>query len=76
MDGYELARRIRARENGRDIFLAALTGYGQPSDAERAREAGFDMHLVKPLLPDALARVVARVAEIHQGTRADTQRVA
>jgi CheY-like chemotaxis protein/two-component sensor histidine kinase len=77
MDGYELARRIRAGENGRRIFLAALTGYGQPSDAERAREAGFDMHLVKPLLPEVLGHLVARVADAHQGTtRADIQRVA
>jgi PAS domain S-box-containing protein len=76
MDGYELARRVRARESGRHIFLAALTGYGQPSDAERAREAGFDMHLVKPLLPDVMARLVARVVEAHPGTRADIERAA
>jgi CheY-like chemotaxis protein len=47
MDGYELATRIR-QEYG-PIRLIALTGYGQPSDLERSRAAGFDVHLVKPV---------------------------
>jgi signal transduction histidine kinase/ActR/RegA family two-component response regulator len=54
MDGYELARRIRATPQGRDITLVALTGYGFPEDRQRAREAGFDRHLVKPVDPSAL----------------------
>ncbi len=57
MDGYEIAR--RARENGAtDCVLIALTGYGQARDIERAREAGFDHHLVKPLQPDLLFRIL------------------
>jgi PAS domain S-box-containing protein len=48
MDGYEVARRLRAGEHGREMRLVALTGYGQPDDRDEARRAGFDHHLVKP----------------------------
>ncbi|HEX7237069.1 MAG TPA: PAS domain-containing protein [Gammaproteobacteria bacterium] len=48
MDGYEVARRLRASERCRAIRLVALTGYGQPDDRDEARRAGFDHHLVKP----------------------------
>jgi signal transduction histidine kinase/CheY-like chemotaxis protein len=54
VDGYEVARRIRALEQRGRITLVALTGYGQAEDRARAIEAGFDRHLVKPLLPDEL----------------------
>jgi signal transduction histidine kinase len=54
MDGYEVARRIRAR--GSRARLIALTGYGQSEDVQRAREAGFDEHLVKPADPQELRR--------------------
>jgi PAS domain S-box-containing protein len=47
MDGYELARRLRAQADG--ICLVALTGYGQESDRLRALQAGFDAHMVKPI---------------------------
>lgn len=49
MDGYELARRIRRLEHQPRIRLVAVTGYGQASDRERAFQAGFDAHLVKPV---------------------------
>ncbi len=49
VDGFELARMIRARRSFDPMLLAALTGYGQPEDRRRALEAGFDIHLVKPL---------------------------
>lgn len=58
MDGYELARRIRARVG--PVRLIAVTGYGQPSDHERAAAAGFDAHLVKPVDIEALATLVRR----------------
>ena len=48
MDGYEVARQIRAQEAGRDVLLIALSGYGQPADREAAEAAGFDRHIVKP----------------------------
>jgi len=56
MDGYELARRLRGRRP--HALLIALTGYGQPDDRERSREAGFDHHFLKPVEPEALARVL------------------
>jgi CheY-like chemotaxis protein/two-component sensor histidine kinase len=48
MDGYEVARRIRARTEFSDIMLIALTGWAQDEDRRRAQNAGFDHHLVKP----------------------------
>lgn len=47
MDGYELARRIREQRN--DVYLIAVSGYGQPEDRTRSSEAGFDEHFVKPV---------------------------
>jgi signal transduction histidine kinase/ActR/RegA family two-component response regulator len=49
IDGYELAARLRERPDANDILLVALTGYGQASDRQKTREAGFDHHLVKPV---------------------------
>ena len=48
MDGYEVARRMRASPNAPQASLVALTGWGQDEDRKRVREAGFDHHLVKP----------------------------
>jgi signal transduction histidine kinase/CheY-like chemotaxis protein len=56
MDGYELARRLRERSPA--LRLIALTGYGQRSDRERTRAAGFDAHLVKPVAIDVLQSTV------------------
>jgi CheY-like chemotaxis protein len=49
MDGYELAGRLRAQALLPNLKLIALTGYGQESDRRRAQEAGFDLHVVKPV---------------------------
>ena len=49
MDGYELARKLRATPGGEKLRLIAVTGYGEARDRSRALEAGFDHHLVKPL---------------------------
>jgi CheY-like chemotaxis protein len=56
LDGYEVARRVRAgeAESGRRTLLIALSGYGRSEDRERSAEAGFDHHLVKPVDPDEL----------------------
>jgi signal transduction histidine kinase len=59
LDGYEVARRIRAQPWGRRITLVALTGWGQDSDRRRSQEAGFDSHLVKPLDLDKLTELLA-----------------
>ena len=61
LDGYEVARRVRAAL-GRSIFLIALTGYGQPHDHRRAFEAGFDAHLVKPAKLEAIQDLLANHA--------------
>src|SRR6266446_4660541 len=58
LDGYEVARRLRASEGAKRMRLIALTGYGLPADALRAREAGFDAHFVKPVHPDQLAEIL------------------
>jgi len=67
LDGYEVARRIRAQAWGKRITLVALTGWGQDSDRRRSQEAGFDSHLVKPLdlakLTQLLSRLPAPVAD-------------
>jgi CheY-like chemotaxis protein len=65
-DGYELARDIRSSIEGRDVFLVAVTGYGQPEDHGRAMGAGFDAHLVKPVDP---ARLAALIASARQRNR-------
>lgn len=58
MSGYELATRIRACAGDRAPVCVALTGYGHPGDVSRSREAGFDHHLVKPVDPAQLLRLV------------------
>lgn len=65
MNGYELAGRFRADPNLKDIVLVAITGFGQPEDRDRALEAGFDHHLVKPADFDALQSLFATVASSH-----------
>ena len=59
LDGYEVARRVREQLSRSDVHLVALTGYGQAKDREAAFQAGFDEHLVKPVNPDDLARVMS-----------------
>ena len=56
MDGYEVARQLRRRQP--HIRLIALTGWGQEDDKRRAREAGFDLHLTKPVDPDTLQAIL------------------
>ncbi|HYE86239.1 MAG TPA: PAS domain S-box protein [Vicinamibacterales bacterium] len=61
MDGYELARRLRAQPALKDIVLVALTGWGQQEDRRRSAEAGFAHHVVKPPEPEALAALIDSV---------------
>ncbi len=63
MDGHELARRLRASPDTANAMLIALTGYGQSEDRERARQAGFDRHLVKPADLSELLRILAELRE-------------
>jgi two-component system CheB/CheR fusion protein len=59
MDGYEVARGLRALPGGEQMVLVAVTGYGRPQDRERAREARFDHYLLKPIDFAALAEILA-----------------
>lgn len=59
INGFEAARRIREQPRGKKLVLVALTGWGQDADRQRSREAGFDAHVVKPVDPDALTRLLS-----------------
>ncbi|ADO75714.1 ATP-binding protein [Stigmatella aurantiaca] len=59
IDGYEVARRVRAAPGGEQLYLVALTGYGGPEARAKAKRAGFDLHLTKPINIDELPQVVA-----------------
>jgi CheY-like chemotaxis protein len=58
MNGYEVAQRIRQQPGGDEIALIAVTGWGQTEDKQRTLAAGFDHHLVKPVDPTALAKLL------------------
>lgn len=62
LDGYEVARRIRANHALDGVVLIALTGYGQDADRERSQQAGFDHYFVKPTDPRVLCDVLDRCA--------------
>jgi DNA-binding response OmpR family regulator len=66
MDGFDLAQRLKRRLSAKPPKFVAITGYGQPSDRARSKQAGFDEHLVKPV---DLARLNAIVRSV--GRRAD-----
>ena len=59
MDGYEVARQMRELPQTQDALLIAVSGYGSAEDRERARQAGFDHHLVKPTSVHQLVNVIA-----------------
>ncbi len=60
IDGFEVARRIRAESKYRSVTLIALTGYGQQSDRATAIKAGFDAHLVKPIRLEQLLAMISK----------------
>lgn len=66
IDGLEVARRIRARPDGADILLVALTGYGRDEDKERSRMAGFDLHLTKPVGVEDLTAILAEPRQFRR----------
>jgi CheY-like chemotaxis protein len=63
MDGHAVARAIRREPSGASVRLIAATGYGQPEDLRRSREAGFDYHLIKPIDLDHLLPLIASAEE-------------
>ena len=64
LNGYELARRVRRELKSNQLTLLAMTGYGQESDRQRSREAGFDHHLVKPGDFGKVLQILATVSEL------------
>jgi CheY-like chemotaxis protein len=62
LNGYEAARRIRSQPWGQQVLLVAVTGWGQDEDRLKAREAGFDCHMVKPIDPAALTSTLATLS--------------
>lgn len=62
MDGYEVAREVRAQAWGNDVRLIALTGWGQEEDQKASRSAGFDYHLTKPVDLPELEQVIASLS--------------
>jgi CheY-like chemotaxis protein len=63
LNGYDVARTARNEDWGKSAYLIALTGWGQAEDKERARMAGFDRHLTKPVDPD----LVEEILKEHMG---------
>jgi CheY-like chemotaxis protein len=61
LNGYEACRRIRSQPWGTHMVLIAVTGWGQEEDRRRSHEAGFDHHMVKPVDPQALMRLLAEL---------------
>jgi signal transduction histidine kinase/ActR/RegA family two-component response regulator len=70
MDGYELASRLRREPGLQGLKLVAITGYGQDSDRRQAHAAGFDVHLVKPVEPSLLLRLLR---ELSSGSEAESR---
>jgi signal transduction histidine kinase len=68
LNGFDVCRALRARGH-REAFIVAVTGYAQEEDRRRSREAGFDAHLVKPVHPDVLARLLVERSTTLQGGR-------
>ena len=69
MDGFTVAEEIRKELLPSQPVLIAVTGYGQPADLERSRQAGFDHHLVKPVEPDLLCRLLDQIAVARGSSR-------
>jgi signal transduction histidine kinase/CheY-like chemotaxis protein len=63
LNGFEAARRIREQPGGAEVVLLATTGWGQETDRRRSREAGFDHHLVKPVDPAVLMKLLADISQ-------------
>jgi CheY-like chemotaxis protein len=60
VDGFEAARQIRTDAGGADPVLIALSGFGQAGDRERSKQAGFDLHLIKPVDPGEIESLLSQ----------------
>lgn len=68
LNGYEACRHLRGRPWGKDVVLIAVTGWGQEEDRRHSREAGFDHHMVKPVDPQELMRLLADLPRARRET--------
>ena len=59
LNGYEVAQRIREKTWGESMYLIAVTGWGQDEDRQRSSEVGLNLHMVKPVEPAALEKLLA-----------------
>jgi PAS domain S-box-containing protein len=66
LDGYQVAARLRERPEAADLVIVAMTGYGQDDDRRRALDAGFDIHLVKPVEPKFLRNLLADPGQVRR----------
>jgi CheY-like chemotaxis protein len=64
MEGYEVARRVKARNALKTPLLIAITGYGEDADRQRSTDAGIDLHLVKPVDPEQLQGLLKRFQRV------------
>jgi CheY-like chemotaxis protein/two-component sensor histidine kinase len=65
LNGFDAARRIRGQEGGKNMVIVALTGWGQKEDRRRSQEAGFDHHIVKPVDPATLEKLLVGLEDSH-----------
>ena len=69
LSGYEVAQRLRALPEGRSLLIVAVTGWGNASDREQAKAAGFDLHFTKPADPVALLHSIKIFEQAGGGQR-------
>src|SRR5687767_7268849 len=70
LDGYEIARLMRADPGLKDTYLVALTAFGSQADKAKALEAGFDMHVIKPIDPATIYAVLEMARKRRDVTKA------
>ncbi len=66
LSGYDACRRIRQQPGGTKVVIIAQTGWGQEEDRQRTHQAGFDHHLVKPVDPHALLKLLADLQTVKR----------
>lgn len=69
LNGYEVAQRIREKPWGASMFLIAVTGWGQDEDRQRSSEVGLNVHMVKPVEPAALEKLLAELRPANPGAK-------
>jgi CheY-like chemotaxis protein len=72
MNGYEVARAVRQQAWGNSMILIAVTGWGQDEDRRKSAAAGFDRHLVKPVDPSVLMKLLADLDVVKEREPAPT----